>query len=292
MKWRRGRRSGDLQDRRGGSRLGGGAAIGAGIGLPAIAILLIAMFLGGGSGEGGLPEIDDILGGLDNAQGRGEPIPPEEDPDRRLVDFMSFVLDDVQNFWERTFSESDQSYERAQLVLFEGSTQSGCGGATSSIGPHYCPPDQKVYLDLDFFRALRRDFGAPGDFAQAYVLAHEIGHHLQNILGIEREVRAAQQEDPDAANELSVRMELQADCFAGVWGYSTDQRDLLDPGDLDEGLDAAESVGDDRIQSQAGGRVNPETWTHGSSEQRKRWFRVGFDSGDPSRCNTFEADEL
>jgi predicted metalloprotease len=171
--------------------------------------------------------------------------------------------------------------------LFTGSTQSACGGATSAIGPHYCPADEKVYLDLDFFRELKNQFGAPGDFAQAYVLAHEIGHHVQHLLGIMNRVERAERSDNEDPEELSVRLELQADCFAGVWGYTTYDRELLESGDLQEGLDAAAAVGDDRIQRQAGQRVNPETWTHGSSEQRTTWFRRGFDSGDPSECDTF-----
>jgi predicted metalloprotease len=197
------------------------------------------------------------------------------------------VLDDVQRSWAQTFSHSDERYPKADLVLFTQSTNSACGGATSAIGPHYCPADQKVYLDLDFFRELRDQFGAPGDFAQAYVLAHEIGHHVQNVLGINEQVQRAQQSGSDDANELSVLLELQADCLAGVWGYTTRDRGILEPGDLQEGLRAAASVGDDRIQAQAGQRVNPETWTHGSSEQRVDWFQRGFESGDPSRCDTF-----
>jgi predicted metalloprotease len=296
MKWRRGKRSGDIIDRRGtpGSAMGAGLPLGAGLGgtglLIVIAIVVVMNLVGGGS-------LGDVLGGLNGggiqqAQPGEDPIPRSEDEDAKLVDFISFVLDDVQTEWTKIFQSSDKTYEKAELVLFEQSTNSACGGATEDIGPHYCPGDQRVYIDLDFFRELRQRFGAPGDFAQAYVLAHEIGHHVQNLLGIEQEVRKAQRDDPDQTNDLSIRMELQADCFAGVWGYTTFQRDILESGDLQEGLDAAAAVGDDRIQKQATGRVNPESWTHGSSEMRMRWFRVGFDSGDPAKCDTFSADSL
>jgi predicted metalloprotease len=295
MKWKRGKRSGDIIDRRGtpGVR-GGGIPIGAGLGgtglLVVLAVVVVMNLLGGGS-------LGDVLGGLNGggiqqADPGANPIPRSEDEDAKLVDFISFVLDDVQTTWTKIFESSGKTYRRAELVLFEQSTQSGCGGATSDIGPHYCPADERVYIDLDFFRELRQQFGAPGDFAQAYVLAHEIGHHVQNLLGIEEEVRKAQRDDPDRTNDLSIRLELQADCFAGVWAYTTFERDLLESGDLQEGLEAAASVGDDRIQKQATGRINPENWTHGSSEMRVRWFTKGFDTGDPQACDTFAADTL
>lgn len=287
MRWRRGKRSADLQVRRGGR---GATAIGAGLGVPGLIIFLLVAFLNGGSGGGGFEGIDDVLGGLQNPRGPGEARSPEADT--KLVDFMSFVLDDVQNFWDDTFAQSNKRYDRATLVIFEGATQSRCGGATAEIGPHYCPPDRNVYLDLDFFRELKNRFGAPGDFAQAYVLAHEIGHHVQNLLGINADVARAQQEDSDRANELSVRLELQADCFAGVWAFTTYERELLERGDLEEGLAAAAAVGDDRIQEQAGRDVNPETWTHGSAEQRMQWFRTGFEQGDPNDCDTFSRDAV
>jgi uncharacterized protein len=172
-------------------------------------------------------------------------------------------------------------------VLFRDAVRSGCGTASAQTGPFYCPADQKVYVDLSFFDELDQRFGAPGDFAQAYVLAHEIGHHVQTLLGVSGKVRQAQQSNPRQANELSVRMELQADCLAGVWGKSTQQRGVLESGDVEEGLAAAASVGDDRIQRQARGTVNPESFTHGSSEQRMQWFRRGFSSGDVGSCDTF-----
>jgi predicted metalloprotease len=260
------------------------------VGLPGLVVLLLVLFLGGdGASTSGL---DDILGELDNPRAEGEGLPREQDPDARLVDFISFVLDDAQNFWQDTFRQSGKSYERAELVLFTDATRSACGSANSQIGPHYCPPDQRVYLDLGFFRELRGQFQAPGDFAQAYVLAHEIGHHVQNLLGINERVHREQQGSPNDANELSVRLELQADCLAGVWAFTTYERELLERGDLEEGLGAAAAVGDDRIQQQAGTDVNPETWTHGSSEQRVSWFRQGFDDGDPNACDTFSVERV
>ena len=287
MKWKRKQRSGDLVDRRGSPGIG---AIGAGGGVVGLVVLLLFTFLGGGEGGPAGVDIDDVFGQFQPQSEGGEGLPPDADPDAELVDFMSFVLDDIQNFWDDTFTQANKNYERAKLVLFTGSTNSACGGATSAIGPHYCPADQNVYLDLDFFRELRKRFGAPGDFAQAYVLAHEIGHHIQNILGTEAQVRREQRSNPDDENELSVRMELQADCYAGVWAFTVFERDLESSGDLQEGLEAAASVGDDRIQEQSGQDVNPETWTHGSSEQRMEWFKRGFADGDPNDCDTFSGD--
>lgn len=209
---------------------------------------------------------------------------PQED---QQVRFVSFVLDDVQDNWTRIMPAMGRPYRRAQLVLFTDGIDTGCGAADSTIGPFYCPADQRVYIDLGFFRELRSRFGAPGDFAQAYVLAHEVGHHAQRLLGIEERTRQAQAQNPSQENELSVRLELQADCFAGVWAKSTQQRNLLESGDLEEALAATAAVGDDRIQRSAGRRVRPETWTHGSAQQRESWFRRGWSSGDPQQCDTF-----
>jgi predicted metalloprotease len=261
MRWRRRRRSGDLIDRRGGGR---GLAIGGALGLPAIVVVLLVTLLGGGGSIG--DALDDLTGAGGGTQTRD---PNAPDPDAELVDFVSFVLDDVQATWVGIFDGSGRRYERAELVLFEGATTSACG---------------------DFFRELHQRFGAPGDFAQAYVIAHEIGHHVQRLLGIEADVRREQEADPDRANDLSVRMELQADCLAGVWGFTARQRGLLEPGDLREGLDAAAAIGDDRLQRQGGQRVDRESWTHGSSAQRVEWFQRGFDSGDPENCDTFSGD--
>jgi predicted metalloprotease len=209
--------------------------------------------------------------------------PAEEE----LAAFVSFVLDDVQNTWTREFQQIGREYEHARLVLFTDATRSGCGTADAAAGPFYCPEDRKVYIDLGFYQELKNRFGAPGDFAQAYVLAHEIGHHVQHLLGLTDQVRANQERNPSRANALSVRLELQADCLAGIWARSTSERRLLEQGDVEEALGAASAVGDDRIQRQAGGRVSPETWTHGSARQRAGWFRRGLDSGRIDDCNTF-----
>jgi len=201
------------------------------------------------------------------------------------VQFVSFVLDDAQNTWKKILADR---YRDAKLVLFRGAVESACGFAQAAMGPFYCPRDEKVYIDLSFYDDLRRRFGAQGgDFAQAYVLAHEIGHHVQRLRGIDERVRAAQEQQPGAQNELSVRLELQADCFAGVWGHSTAQRDILERGDIEDALNAAAAIGDDRLQKMSQGRVVPESFTHGSSKQRVEWFRRGFDGGDPKSCDTF-----
>ena len=202
------------------------------------------------------------------------------------------MIGDVQDAWTGIFSGAGRDYERTTLVLFNGGVNTGCGAASSATGPFYCPNDRRVYLDLGFFRELRDRFGAPGDFAQAYVIAHEVGHHVQNLLGILPQVNEEQQRNPSQANELSVRLELQADCFAGVWAHTAYQRQILEDGDLEEGLTAAAAIGDDRIQSQAGQRVDRESFTHGSSEQRTRWFLKGFEGGDVASCDTFSADPL
>jgi hypothetical protein len=203
------------------------------------------------------------------------------------VQFVSFVLDDAQNNWTQILNQQGVNYRHAKLVLFRDSIVSGCGHAQAATGPFYCPEDEKVYLDLGFFDQLKQQFGAPGEFAQAYVIAHELGHHVQKLTGIEQKVRAAQQANPQAVNQLSEKLELQADCFAGVWGHSTDQRKLLEPGEAREGLNAAAAVGDDRLQKMAGRAVNPDSFTHGSSQQRMDWFQKGFTTGDMSACNTF-----
>jgi predicted metalloprotease len=207
--------------------------------------------------------------------------------EEELVDFVSFVLDDVQGAWAGLLPQLGSEYEDAQLVLFRDAIQSACGFAQSATGPFYCPGDRKVYIDLAFYDDLRTRFGAPGDFAQAYVLAHEIGHHLQTLLGIERQVRQLQGSSPGLRNQYSVAMELQADCLAGVWGNTAARKGLLEPGDIEEGLRAAAAIGDDRIQRQTRGYVSPESFTHGSSEQRMRWLRMGLETGDPNRCDTF-----
>jgi uncharacterized protein len=225
--------------------------------------------------------------GVDLSPTSGEGTTPETSPEEEeLVDFMSFVLDDTQATWSQQLSGQ---YREAQMVLFRDAVRSACGFAQSASGPFYCPGDEKVYLDLSFFDELRRQFGAPGDFAQAYVIAHEIGHHVQTLLGIERQVRQAQGAGQGQAGELSVAMELQADCFAGVWGHSAAERGILETGDVEEGLNAAAAIGDDRIQKMSGGAIMPETFTHGSSAQRVTWLRRGLNSGNPEDCDTFSA---
>jgi predicted metalloprotease len=203
--------------------------------------------------------------------------------EEELVDFVSFVLDDVQSTWVSILP----GFQNAKLVLFRDAIDSACGFAQSASGPFYCPGDRRVYIDLGFYRDLRTRFGAPGDFAQAYVLAHELGHHVQTVLGIEAKVRQAQRANPGLQNELSVRMELQADCFAGVWGHAAAKRGILEPGDIEEGLNAAAAIGDDRMQRMSTGYVNPDSFTHGSSEQRMTWLRKGLATGDPEACDTF-----
>lgn len=255
--------------------------------LIAVIVLQTCMSGGGGGGTGVDSPFDQFPGAVPRQGGA----PPAGSADEEaLVDFVSFVLDDVQALWTDQFATAGMTYKRADLVLFTDATNSGCGSASAVTGPFYCPLDQTVYLDLGFFRELRARFGAPGDFAQAYVIAHEIAHHVQNQTGVSAEVRQRSSEDPDIANELSVRVELQADCLAGVWGFSTAERGILEAGDLEEGLTAAAAIGDDRIQGQSGGRVDPETWTHGSSDQRVEWFRRGFDEGNAGACDTFSGD--
>jgi len=202
------------------------------------------------------------------------------------VQFISFVLDDVQNTWAKILPSYGARFHPARVVLFRGSTDSGCGPAQSVMGPFYCPLDERVYLDLGFFQELKQRFGASGDFAQAYVLAHELGHHVQHLLGTDTRVRQIEQSNPSEANQLSVRVELQADCYAGVWAHSTDQRRMLEQGDVDEALNAAAAVGDDRIQKRTTGRINVDSFTHGSAAQRSEWFKRGFESGDPRNCTT------
>jgi predicted metalloprotease len=239
---------------------------------------LIALLLSVFFGEDFLSMFRVVEGG-GQPQVSSEPVrDPREEP---MVQFVSFVLDDTQHTWQRMLGGR---YRDAKLVLFREATQSGCGFAGAATGPFYCPADEKVYIDLSFYEELKRRFGAPGDFAQAYVLAHEVGHHVQHLLGIDQKVRQAQRSDPSQANALSVRTELQADCFAGVWGNSTARRDILEKGDVEEGLNAAAAIGDDRLTR---GRVSPDSFTHGTSAQRVGWFRRGLESGQVSACDTF-----
>lgn len=257
-----------------GPRFGGGK--GAGIG--AILLVLLFSWITGRDLSGVLPLISG--GGGDPVESVPTGVPANDQPGQ----FATWVLNDNQEQWSKILGAQ---FRPTTLVLFSDATQSGCGPADAATGPFYCPADEKVYIDLNFYEELHTRFGASGDFAQAYVLAHEVGHHIQNVLGIEREMRRAQQANPRAANELSVRMELQADCFAGIWGHSTAQRNILDPGDVEEGLNAAASIGDDRIQKQATGRISPESFTHGTSQQRQTWLNRGLQQGSVEACDTF-----
>lgn len=275
MRWQGRAGSGNIEDRRG---MGMALPIGGGIGGLVLVLLISALT--------GTNPIDIINSAPSSSESVGtagsESL--ENDPQAQ---FVSVVLKSTEEVWGEVFRQRGAGYQDPRLVLFTDATQSACGVGQSAMGPFYCPVDQKVYLDLSFFRDLDTRFGAPGDFAQAYVVAHEVGHHVQNLLGMERQVRQAQQQRPDQANALSVRMELQADCYAGVWGHAAAQKGMLEVDDVDEGLRAAASIGDDRIQRQSGGVVHPESFTHGSSEQRVQWFRRGLQSGDPNQCDTF-----
>jgi uncharacterized protein len=298
MRWRRtGTDDSGLEDRRGQSPRGGmrfpGGAVGkgaGGLGIVGVIVVLLLAVLSGGSGGGGFdigPSLEPFPAGpaaTENEVANGP------DPDANLTRFAAFVVGDVQDSWATAFAAAGRQYQPTVLVLFTGGVDTGCGAASSAVGPFYCPADLKVYLDLGFFRELRDRFGAPGDFAQAYVIAHEFGHHVQNLLGITSEVSQEQLSDPGSANELSVRLELQADCLAGVWAHSAYEDNLLEVGDLEEGLAAAAAVGDDRIQQQAGGPIDRESFTHGSSAQRTAWFTRGFQGGEVSSCDTFSGD--
>jgi predicted metalloprotease len=218
----------------------------------------------------------------------GDVPPASESPaEAKNAQLVKFVFDTAQVTWSKVLSQAGAPWRDAKLVLFRNATQTGCGVGQTAMGPFYCPVDQKIYIDLAFYDELRTRFGAPGDFAEAYVITHELGHHVQHLLGTDAKVRRAQQQNPDQANALSVALELQADCYAGVWANHTKDENILEPGDIDEGLNAAAAVGDDRIQKQTTGRVNVESFTHGSSQQRASWFKRGFASGNPESCNTF-----
>jgi len=265
----------NVEDRRGSA-----VRRGAGIGLGGLLLLFLLTLVTGRD----FMSLANLGGGQVAVQPRRGPgaSSPEED---QLAQFGSFVLDDAQATWKQVLPGQ---YRESKVVLFRDLVQSACGMAQSATGPFYCPADERVYIDLGFYDELKRRFGAPGDFAQAYVLAHEIGHHVQKVLGIEAQVRQLQQSRPGLANQLSVRMELQADCFAGVWGHSTAQRQILDRGDVEEGLNAAAAIGDDRIQKMQKGFVRPDSFTHGSSAQRVEWFKRGLQTGDVNACDTFQ----
>ena len=301
MRWRSGRRSTNIEDRRSsgpaGMRFpfpsGGGGKRGGGISLGSIVVILVLMFvfdinplelLGGGG----------TLAPTSYEQGTQPQSSAGQEADDEMKDFVSAVLGDTEDTWHAVFNELGATYKEPRLVLFRGAVQSACGFAQAAMGPFYCPGDQKVYLDLGFFDDLRRQHGAPGDFAQAYVIAHEVGHHIQNLLGTSGKVQRAQQAaDETVANQLSVMLELQADCYAGIWTNRAERaRQILEEGDIEEALRAANAIGDDRLQKQSRGYITPDSFTHGTSEQRMRWFKRGLTTGSLESCNTFATNSL
>lgn len=280
MRWESGRRSSNVEDRRG---MRGGTAVGVG-GMGTLLLVLVVSFLTGQNPLQLLQLVNQPSGGAEPGVPTGAPSGDRE------AEFVAVVLGDTEETWDRVFASDGERYQPPVLVLFDGQVQSACGFQSAAVGPFYCPADSKVYLDLSFFRELDQRFAAPGDFAQAYVVAHEIGHHVQNLIGVSSrvdEMRSRMSETQ--ANALSVRQELQADCFAGVWGHHANRKQLLEGGDVEEGLEAAAAIGDDRLQKQAQGYVAPESFTHGSSAQRVEWFRKGLSSGRIQDCDTFGA---
>jgi predicted metalloprotease len=287
MRWQGGRRSTNVEDQRGSG--GGKLAIGGVVGL--LIVLGIALFSGADpasmidiiAGSGGSFSLDGTTGAVTLSAA-----------DVELGDFVSVVLADTEDTWQDIFEKEGRTYSQPKLVLFSGGVDSACGFAQSATGPFYCPTDQKVYIDLSFYQELKDQYGAPGDFAQAYVISHEVGHHVQNLLGTLDEVHQVQaRSDQTTGNRYSVMLELQADCYAGVWANNADRaRNIIEEGDVEEALNAASQIGDDSLQKQSRGYVVPDSFTHGSSEQRMRWFRTGLDSGDVDACDTFQAAVL
>ncbi len=282
MRWEFGRRSSNVEDRRGAGV--SGPVVGGGIGF--VVLSLIAAFFGVDPAI-----LEQVAPSNDNPTTVSRQNSPESN---RLADFVSVVLADTEDTWQPIFQEMGRNYVEPTLVLFSDRVESACGYAKAAVGPFYCPADQKLYIDLSFYRDLQERLQAPGDFAQAYVIAHEVGHHVQNLMGISDKVRSLQSRVSEVeANQLSVRQELQADCFAGIWANKAqNSRQVLEPGDVEEALNAASSIGDDRLQSQSKGYVVPESFTHGSSAQRVRWFKQGIQTGDPAQCDTFKSARL
>lgn len=285
MRWQGRRESDNVEDRRGqsGSPMGGGGGFRLPSGKGGIVLLIIVLV----AGYYGV----DLTGML-----TGEPVSQQQTTTQRSISpqdddaakFTKVILADTEDTWGAIFNDMGRHYAQPKLVMYRGATQTACGTGQSVMGPFYCPADSTVYIDLSFYDEMQTKLGAGGDFAQGYVIAHEVGHHVQKLLGIEAKVRQLQQNASQAeANRLSVKMELQADCFAGVWGYNMQKQDYMETGDLQEALNAAEAIGDDRLQQQSQGRVVPDSFTHGTSQQRYTWFKRGFDSGDPAQCNTF-----
>ena len=283
MRWTTGRRSENIEDRRGfhvSPRVAGG-------GIGTIVLVLVALYLGVDPSVILNQTQMTVPGAGTSTQSAPYSASPEE---QRLAEFVSVVLADTEDTWHALFRGMEKTYEEPRLVLFSGSVESACGLASAAVGPFYCPADQKLYIDLSFYSDLKNRFGAPGDFAQAYVIAHEVGHHVQNLLGIAEKVRSLRGRISEAdANKLSVMMELQADCLSGVWAYHADKaRNILEQGDVEEALNAASAIGDDRLQRKSRGYVTPDSFTHGSSAQRMRWFKRGLESGNIGQCNTFQ----
>ncbi len=285
MRWQSGRRSSNVEDRRG-KRIPGGLK-GGGIGI--LLLALVGMYFGID------PALIMNLGGeLQQGTSTGAPAQPPTAEEQQLADFVSVVLADTEDTWNKIFQERGGTYREPKLVLFTGKVQSACGFAQAAMGPFYCPGDEQVYIDLAFYKDLRDQLDAPGDFAQAYVVAHEIGHHVQKLLGISDKVHQARQQLSDKEyNKISVRLELQADCFAGIWANHADRmRHIVEPGDIDEALNAASHIGDDRLQKQSRGYVTPDSFTHGTSAQRVRWFKTGYQAGTLEACDTFRGANL
>ncbi|ANI31277.1 hypothetical protein PL78_15785 [Yersinia entomophaga] len=284
MRWQGRRESDNVEDRRGASSGGGGGfrpPIGGRGGLVILIVVLVAGYYG--------VDLTPLLNGSDPTQQTNQqssaPISPK---DEQMAKFTKVVLADTEDTWKPIFQKMGKTYQDPKLVMYRGATRTGCGTGQSVMGPFYCPADSTVYIDLSFYEEMKNKLGAGGDFAQAYVIAHEVGHHVQHLLGIDAKVRQQQQGASQVeANRLSVKMELQADCFAGVWGKAMDEQQVLEEGDLQEALNAAQAIGDDRLQQKSQGRVVPDSFTHGTSQQRYTWFKRGFDSGDPNSCNTF-----
>ncbi len=285
MRWQGRRESDNIEDARGSRAV----RVGVGGGLGTLVLVLLVMYLGGDP----TVLLQNMPASMPDASSSGQPY-EESAGEAQLRQFVAVVLADTEDNWTKIFQSLGRSYEEPTLVLFSGAVQSACGFAQAAMGPFYCPANQKLYIDLSFYDDLRNRFGAPGDFAQAYVIAHEVGHHVQTLLGISERVHGAQRRaDQETANALSVRMELQADCLAGVWAHHADRvRHLLEAGDIEEGLNAASAIGDDRLQMQSRGYVTPESFTHGSAAQRVRWFRQGIETGSLNNCDTFASTNL
>jgi predicted metalloprotease len=289
MKWERGHKSQYVEDVRGQRASGRGSAlkVGGGGAVVLALIALVAQAFGVNLPAGGTSGVSSGGGGETNG-----PPPELTGADKELFDFINYAVDDIQDTFTKVFAANGLTYRPAVLRVFSGAVDTACGAADANVGPFYCPADSKAYIDMTFYRDLRERFGAPGDFAQAYVLAHEYGHHIQNLLGTDDKVRQEAARDKSQENQLSVRQELQADCYAGIWANGTAKKNLIEAGDIEESMTAAQAIGDDRLQKMAGRRVNPETFTHGSSAQRAKWFRRGYESGRLTDCDTFTARDL